>query len=65
MMRASHFKTLRKELGISQDELAQIMGVSSSTVAKWEQGKVRISGPASVLMKILLDKHTQQVTADR
>lgn len=31
-------KTLRKEKGITQEQLAEIMGVSSRTVSRWETG---------------------------
>lgn len=35
------FRFLRKELGLSQDSLGEIMGVSSQSVANWEKsGKV-------------------------
>ena len=32
-------KALRRKLGLTQEELAQKLGVSWSTVARWEAGK--------------------------
>lgn len=34
----NRIKRLRKELGISQKELAERIGVSNSRVSNWEQG---------------------------
>ena len=33
------FKLLREELGFTQEQLARILGVSFSTVNRWEKGK--------------------------
>lgn len=46
----SRIKRLRKELGISQKELAERIGVSNSRVSNWEQG---INRPdADILSKL-------------
>ena len=36
---ASIVKDVRKQLGLSQDELAHEIGVSCATVNRWENGK--------------------------
>jgi len=38
---ASDLKELRARLGLSQEELAQLLGVHAMTVSKWERGKLR------------------------
>ena len=35
----SHLKKLREELGMSQEDLARELGVSSQTISRWELGK--------------------------
>jgi DNA-binding XRE family transcriptional regulator len=34
-----HLKKLREELGMSQEDLARELGVSSQTISRWELGK--------------------------
>jgi len=36
-------KALRKQLGLSQDKLAALLGVAPYTVRRWESGKSRPS----------------------
>ena len=43
-MSAGLIKKLRKKLGISQAQLAALVGVSSPAVAAWEQGRSRPAG---------------------
>jgi len=40
-MTAGDVRTCRAKLHISQAELAQLLGVHSLTVSKWERGKLR------------------------
>lgn len=49
---ADNLKSIRKERHISQEELAEIMGVSRQAVSKWEQG----SGYPEVEKLIVLTK---------
>ena len=50
----TEFRTLRMELGMSQEILAEYMGVSKKTVEAWEAGTNKISGPACRLMSVML-----------
>lgn len=43
----------RKRLGLSQDQFAEVFGVSASTLRKWEQGQRAPSGAAKTLLKII------------
>ncbi len=47
---------VRKALGLSQREFAEILGVSIRTLQDWEQGRRRPSGAAATLLRIV-EKH--------
>ncbi|WP_313349820.1 helix-turn-helix domain-containing protein [Paracoccus sp. (in: a-proteobacteria)] len=47
------FLFLRRELGMTQDELGQKLGVDGQTVARYEKGTTSISGPADRLIRVL------------
>ncbi len=45
-------KSIRKKLDKSQSEFALMIGVSTSTLQNWEQGRRQPEGPARALLKI-------------
>ncbi len=45
-------KAIRVRLGMSQSEFAGMIGVSTSTLQNWEQGRRRPEGPARALLKV-------------
>jgi putative transcriptional regulator len=45
-------KAIRQELGKSQSEFAQMIGVGVSTLQNWEQGRRRPRGPARALLMV-------------
>ena len=47
--RAADVQAIRKELGLSQEQFAQFMGVSVSTLRNWEQERREPHGPARSL----------------
>lgn len=42
----------RNQVGLSQSEFAQLLGVSVRTLQAWEQGRIKPSGAAQTLMRI-------------
>lgn len=46
-------KTLRDKMGLSRAELADRMKVTRQTVANWEGGKIKPTGPAEVLLAMM------------
>lgn len=53
-MSANEFKRARATLGVSQTEMAKLLGVSTSrTIRMWENEEREISGPAVVLVRWL------------
>lgn len=55
-MTPAELKTRRAKLGLSQQKLADTLGVSRNTVARWEMGSVPITEPAARLLKTLRGK---------
>lgn len=45
-------KSVRRKLHVSQTEFALMIGVSTSTLQNWEQGRREPEGPAKALLKI-------------
>jgi len=50
----TEIRFLRKEMGLSQQGLGQILSVSSQSVAQWEKGKGKIQGPSDRLLRVLV-----------
>ena len=47
---------IRKDLGLKQYELAELIGVSLKTVSRWEAGANQCAGPAAILLMMLGEK---------
>lgn len=45
-------KALRAFIGLTQEQLAQAMGISVHTLRNWEQDRRRPEGPAIALLRI-------------
>lgn len=53
MMTGSALKRIRNELALTQKQLAEQIGVTSNTVARWERGEVGIAEPVARLIATL------------
>lgn len=51
---------IREKLGLSQSELATMLGISVDTLQNWEQGRRSPVGPARVLLQVVA-KHPEAV----
>ena len=47
-----NIKDIRKKLRVSQVEFALMIGVSTSTLQNWEQGRRKPEGPAKALLRV-------------
>jgi putative transcriptional regulator len=45
-------KEIRERLGLSQNKFAKMLGISTSTLQNWEQGRRKPDGPAKVLLNV-------------
>ena len=50
-MTGVEIRALREKLGWTQVALAEAIGVTSNTVARWERGEMAISEPAARLLQ--------------
>ena len=46
-------REVRKQLKLTQAQMAPLLGMSLSGYRKWEQGTRRVSGPAATLLRII------------
>lgn len=46
-------KAIREQTGLSQTRFAYLIGVKPKTLQNWEQRRVRPTGPARALLKIV------------
>ncbi|KQQ38685.1 hypothetical protein ASG19_06590 [Rhizobium sp. Leaf306] len=53
MFTPSSIIQFRTERGLSQREMAELLGVDQGTVSKMETGKIRPSGPVERLLSLL------------
>jgi putative transcriptional regulator len=52
---AVDIKKIRRRLGISQSNLALMIGVSKATLQNWEQGRRKPKGPAKALLRVFAE----------
>ena len=50
-MTGREFRAIRRQLALTQAALADEIGVTSNTVARWERGEMAIYEPAARLLK--------------
>ena len=46
-------RDVRKQVKLTQAQMAPLMGMSLSGYRKWEQGARRVSGPAATLLRVI------------
>lgn len=56
---ANELRRMREALGLSQEEFARVLGVSSSTVSRLERGLTRCSAELSLRAREVQERHLQ------
>ena len=46
-------REVRKQIKLTQAQMAPLMGMSVSGYQKWEQGRRQVSGPAATLLRVI------------
>jgi putative transcriptional regulator len=57
---AASVSGVRERLGLSQQELAELLGISRRTLENWEQGRRKPTGAAKVLLRVA-ERHPKAV----
>lgn len=60
VLHAASVAGVRERLGLSQQELADLLGISRRTLENWEQGRREPTGAAKVLLKVA-ERHPKVV----
>ena len=59
-MTGTELRRQRRRLGLSQAALAQRLGVTANTVARWERGERTIREPIARLVRLLVAQPSPQ-----
>lgn len=57
----NRLKEIRKEKGISQQELADMVGVSRNTISSLETGQYEPTAKLALILSIALDKNFEEI----
>ena len=52
-MKGEELRAIRKRLGLTQAGMADRLGVTPTTVARWERNEVRITEPMARFVKLI------------
>jgi DNA-binding transcriptional regulator YiaG len=64
-MKASEFRQLRQQLGLSQARFAALLGVAPNTVARWERGELGMRGTTARLIELVAKQQRRTSPAKR
>jgi len=58
-LKGNEIRFLRHQMDVTQTELAQLMGCSSQTIARYEKEQSKFCGPADRMLRVLVEDHLQ------
>ncbi len=53
---SEHIRALRRQLGLTQRELADRLGTRQQTISEWEKGMYKPRGASSTLLSIVAER---------
>jgi DNA-binding transcriptional regulator YiaG len=53
VLNGKEIRFLRKQMDLTQAELAELLGVTSQTVARWEKGEFETQAPSELMIRLL------------
>ena len=56
-MTSDEYREIRQRMGLTQEQLARELGVTSMTVSRRERGETEIDGEATHALKRLWERH--------
>ena len=59
-MSGDEFRKVRRAMGLSQDELSEMIDVSARGVRRWENGEVTIPKIAELALRYLAEKNRRK-----
>jgi DNA-binding XRE family transcriptional regulator len=59
-MKGSELKAKRESLGLTQTELAEILGVKMNTIYRWESGILTVPKSIELAMKTVESEHKKK-----
>jgi len=59
-MTGAEVRRVRKQLGLTQREFAERVGVVGNTVARWERDELTVGSTAAILMRLLGKLHQKE-----
>ena len=59
-MTGEEVRAMRRRLGLTQIELAELVGVAPNSVARWERGEMAVRESAARLMRLLAQRRPKR-----
>jgi transcriptional regulator with XRE-family HTH domain len=56
-MKPQELKKIRKQLGLTQAQLAELVGIAPNSIARQERGEIGIREPLAKLLRMIAQNH--------
>ena len=59
-MKPQELKKIRKQLGLTQAQLAELVGIAPNSIARQERGEIGIREPLAKLLRMIAQTHEKK-----